>query len=131
MPRIGHTKAAVATANTNRDGSGTVELIHTVENVQGEYIDNIAVRSLGTNVATVAAVIGTNGAGLANPRNNWLMGTASLESSTLGTYAATDNVTIAIGAWLDPGTEIYALVHHAQAAGRQFVAYSDPTYQVY
>ena len=53
------------------------------------------------------------------------------ESATDGvhTAAATDEVEFPINAWLPVDTEIYALVHDTQAAGRQFIAYSDPSYQ--
>lgn len=129
MPRIGHTESPVVTANTNRDGSGTLTLCHRVTNPAGEYVDTVAIRSLGTNVATEGVIIGTNGRGLANTRNNWLMGSADLPATTLGTWASTDEATIQVGVWLDFETEIYALVHDAQAAGRQFVASADPTYQ--
>lgn len=129
MPRIGWTQEPVDTANTNRDGSGTLVEIVTLDS--DTYVDRIVCHTLGTNIATTGVIIASNGSGLANPRNNWLMGRESLPMTTTGTVNSGDCVAFTIDAWMEEGTEIYALVHDAQAAGRQFVAYSDPTYQKY
>lgn len=129
MSRIGWTQSGVTVANTNRDGSGTLVLVMRVDNPAGQFIDTVTCHPLGTNVATVGVLIGTNGQGLSNARNNFLLGAKSLEATTLGTHASTDDVSFQIGGWFDFGYEIYALVHDAQAAGRQFVAWSDSTYQ--
>ena len=127
--RIGWTKSPVTTANTNRDGSGTVELIYKVTNPAGVYLDSVNVESFGTNVASEAVLLGSNGQGLANDRNNFLLGNALLTATTLGTPLATDRINFHIGAWFDFDYELYAQVHVAQAAGRQFIAFSDSTYQ--
>ena len=51
-------------------------------------------------------------------------------ATTLGSALATDSTTFTIAAWFDEDFEIYALVNDTQAAGRQFVAFSDASYQV-
>lgn len=131
MSRIGWTKDPVDTANTNRDGSGVLVKVLEIA-AGGQFVDTVACRSLGTNVATVAALIGTNGQGLENPRNNFLAGSdQALAATTLGTPASTDTVEFQVGTWFDEGYEIHALVHDNQAAGRQFIAHADPTYQRY
>jgi hypothetical protein len=84
---------------------------------------------MGTNVGTEAVIIASNGQGVGDPRNNYILGNADLAATTIGTALATDIVTFTIDAWLPADTELFALVHDAQAAGRQFVAYSDPSYQ--
>jgi len=128
--RIGHTLAATV-ANTNRDGSGTVYLCYTVKNAGGEFIDRIAVESLGTNAATEVVILGSNGQGVANTRNNYILGNVAMLATTLGTALASDRAILTVRAWLPLGHEIYGLVHATQAAGRQFVCYSDSSYQVY
>ena len=130
MTPIGWTKTAVATANTNRDGSGAVVLVWTADEEQ-QYVDSVRCYPLGTNVTTEAVLIGSNGSGVAVAHNNFLLGNKQLAASTLGTAVDTDVVEFPIGVWFPKGFEIYALVHATQAAGRQFVAFSDPSYQQY
>lgn len=131
MPAIGFTQSAVDTANTNRDGSGTLVEVFEVTASAGEYIDRIECYPLGTNAATEGVLIASNGQGLANPRNQCVIGREALQATTAGTPAAGDNVTFTIGGWFPKGYIIYALVHAAQASGRHFVAYSDSSYQHY
>ena len=123
----------VTVANTARDGSGTVELIYTVEDAGGTYVDRIVTTTLGTNAATESVVLISNGYGLTNPRNNAVLGNRQLTATTLGTALSTDIETFTVDAWCDEGTEFYALVHATQAAGRQFILYGDSTgsYQLY
>lgn len=131
MPAIAWTKTPVDTANTNRDGSGTLVELYEIMADDGEFIDTVVCQPLGTNVATAAVLILSNGQGVANSRNNTILGRASLQATTLGSPAAGDEVTFQIGAWIPKGYVIYALVHDAQAAGRQFTIFSDSTYQRY
>ena len=127
--RIGWTSSPVTTANTNRDGSGTVYRVIEVVDPDGQYIDTIKCYPLGTNAATEAVLIGSDPADVSNAANNFLLGNSQLAATTLGTATSTDVVTFQVGAWFPPGFKIYALVHTTQAAGRQFVAFSDPSYQ--
>ena len=131
--RIGWTTIPVVDANTNRDGSGTVyriiKITDTSETIEGQYVDNVTCSSFGTNIATEGVILGTNGNSLSDKKNNFLIDNKPFSGTTAGTAVDTDIIKFQIGAWFPKGYELYALVHDAQAAGRQFVAYSSPTYQ--
>lgn len=121
------TQEPVDTANTNRDGSGTLVLLARLD--AREFIYEVVCEPLGTNAATIGFLLGSNGQGLANSRNVVVLGRQTLAATTAGTVAATDSVVFPIAGWLPEGFEIWAGVHDAQAAGRQFFALSSPTYE--
>lgn len=129
MPFINWTKTALTTANTNRDGSGTVVELYRVTNPAGEYCKEIRVETLGTNVSTIGVVLINDGNGLGDTENTAVLGEVELPAVTAGTWAATDTVTMTIKKWLPPKSVLYAQVHDNQASGRQFVAYFDASYQ--
>ena len=129
MPRIGWTVDPAVVANTNRDGSGTLYKICRID-PGGQYIDRIICYSFGTNIQSEGVIIGSNGNGLGNPNNNFMLGNLLLTATTLGTPLTTDIVTFTIDAWLEEHYELYGLVQDAQAAGRQFVAFNDRSFQV-
>ena len=131
MARIGWTIDPVTVANTNRDGTGTLYRVFRIDDVGGQYVDSVICHSLGTNIATEAVLLGTNGGGLAGQNNNFVVGSQALLATTLGTPLTTDSVIFQIGVWFDKGFEIHALVNDAQAAGRQFVCYASPSYEIY
>jgi hypothetical protein len=84
--------ATVTTANTAKDGTGTVVLIYTA-GVNGSRIDNIKVRSTGTAVATVLRVFINNGATNVTATNNSLYVEATIAATTLSeTAALVDNL---------------------------------------
>ena len=53
--------AALATANTAKDGTGTVASVFTADATNGGYVQKLVARALGTNVATVLRVFVNNG----------------------------------------------------------------------
>ena len=79
--------ATVTTANTAKDGTGTVVLVYTA-GVNGSRIDNIKVRSTGTAVATALRVFVNNGATNATATNNSLYVEATIAATTLSEVAA-------------------------------------------
>jgi hypothetical protein len=84
--------ATVTTANTAKDGTGTVVLIYTA-GVNGSRIDSIKVRSTGTAVATVLRVFVNNGATNVTATNNSLYVEATIAATTLSeTSALVDNL---------------------------------------
>lgn len=123
------TREPVDTANTNRDGSGTIVLIGKA--VSRVFIDTLVCMPLGTNVATTGAILLNNGNGTADAENTSLIHEKELAATTLGTVVSTDRVIYELGFWMEPGQELYALVHDNQDAGRQFTGFHDPSYQVY
>ncbi|WP_135553238.1 hypothetical protein [Paenibacillus cymbidii] len=77
----------VATANTAKDGTGTVVTVFTA-GTNGSKIDQIKVRALGTNVATVLRIFINNGSTNATASNNSLIHEVTIASTTLSEVAA-------------------------------------------
>lgn len=117
----------VTAANTATDGTGTtVEVFAAGTN--GARIDQIKVRALGTNVATVLRLFVNNGLTPATAANNSLIHETTIAATTLTqTAALVDNdITISKGSdvvppiqALPPGYKIYASVGTVIAAGLQ------------
>lgn len=128
---LGWTETAVTVANTNRDGTGTVYRVIKVTASEGQFIDSIKCFTLGTNVTTEAVLIGSGRMGIGESTDNFILGNQQLSATTIGSASTSDVATFHIGAWFPKGFEIYAIVHTAQASGRQFVAFSHPSYQVH
>jgi hypothetical protein len=89
--------ATLTAANTAKDGTGTVSTIFTA-GADGSRIDQIKVRPLGTNVATVMRFFINNGNTNATASNNSLIHEVTIAASTVSEVVAlTDyNVTIPI-----------------------------------
>jgi hypothetical protein len=78
---------AITTANTAKDGTGTVLTCFTA-NVDGAFVQRIRFRSAGTNIATVARVFINNGSTNATAANNILYDEITLAATTLSEVAA-------------------------------------------
>jgi hypothetical protein len=78
---------AITTANTAKDGSGTVLTTFTADATNGGYVQKIRFRAAGTNVATVARVFINNGSTNATPANNILFDEITLAATTLSEVA--------------------------------------------
>ena len=78
---------AITTANTAKDGTGTVLTVFTA-NVDGAFVQRIRFRSAGTNIATVARVFINNGSTNATAANNILYDEITLAATTLSETAA-------------------------------------------
>lgn len=85
--QISWAPVAVKTANTAKDGTGTVETIFTA-GVDGGRVDRIRMRPIGTNVATVLRVFINNGSTNATPANNILYAEITLAATTASEAAA-------------------------------------------
>jgi hypothetical protein len=77
----------VTTANTAKDGTGTVVTVFTA-GADGSRIDQIKVRALGTNVATVIRFFVNNGSTNATAANNSLVHDATIAATTNSETAA-------------------------------------------
>lgn len=118
----------VATANTAKDGTGTIVTVFTA-GVNGSRIDQIKVRALGTNVATALRLFVNNGQVNTTAANNSLIHETTIASTTLSEVAAlVDNdITIPKNAgdtvppiqYLPPGYKINVTVGTTIAAGLQ------------
>ena len=78
---------AITTANTAKDGTGTVLTVFTA-GVDGGFVQRIRFRSAGTNIATVARVFINNGSTNATAANNILYDEITLAATTLSEVAA-------------------------------------------
>lgn len=122
----------VTTANTAKDGTGTVVTVFTA-GVNGSKIDAIHVRALGTNIATALRFFVNNGLTNATPANNTLAHEVTATATTLSEVAAlTDiDVTIVVNStetvcpisYLPPGYKINVTVGTTIAAGLQVTVF--------
>jgi hypothetical protein len=78
---------AITTANTAKDGTGTVLTVFTA-GVDGGFVQRIRFRAAGTNIATVARVFINNGSTNATAANNILYDEITLAATTLSEVAA-------------------------------------------
>jgi hypothetical protein len=72
----------VTTANTAKDGTGTVVTVFTA-GANGARIDQIKVRALGSNVATVMRFFVNNGSANSSAANNSLVHETTIAATTL------------------------------------------------
>ena len=111
----------ITTANTAKDGSGTVVLLYTA-GANGSRIDTIKVRNTGTAVATVIRIFINNGATNATATNNSLYVEATIAAATLSeTSARADNV-ITMGISLPASYRVYATIGTTVATALQVSA---------
>jgi hypothetical protein len=87
--------AKVDTANTDTDGTGTTVLLFTA-GANGARIDQIKVRPLGTNVATVLRLFVNNGSDPSTAANNALTHETTIAASTISQEAADADYDITI-----------------------------------
>lgn len=83
--------AILATANTAKDGTGTVATVfigNAAGNNAGNFVQKLIVRSLGTNVATVLRLFINNGLANTTAANNSLIAELTLPATTVSEIAA-------------------------------------------
>jgi hypothetical protein len=115
-PKVGFAGAAITAANTNKDGTGTVQTIMTA-GADGSRVDYIRVRALGTNVATVLRIFVNNGSDTTTAANNVLFTEATIAATTLSEVAALAETTIQLDLPLPAGYRLTAAIGTAVAAG--------------
>lgn len=86
-PVVTCTGATIQTANTAKDGTGTVVLVYTA-GANGSRPTAIIFRATGTNTATVARIFANNGSTNTSAANNTLIGEVTLAATTLSEVAA-------------------------------------------
>ncbi len=114
--------AALAAANTAKDGTGTVVTIATGNNTgnnAGNFLQKLAVRALGTNVATVLRVFINNGGVNTAAANNTLIAELTLPATTLSEVSAQPDYVLPLNFVLPAGYKINATLGTAVAAGFQ------------
>lgn len=108
---------AIATANTAKDGTGTVLTVFTADATNGGYVQKIRFRAAGTNVATVARVFINNGSSNATPANNILFDEITLAATTLSEVAALTLYELPLNFALPAGYKLNVTIGTTVAAG--------------
>ena len=116
-PRIWLPGAALLTAKTAMDGTGTVLTVVTAEATVGSRVDYLKVRAIGTNVATVLRVFINNGSTNATAGNNSLFMERTLAAVTASAVAETADVYIPLDISLPAGYKILCTVGTTVANG--------------
>jgi len=111
------TWGTIATANTAKDGTGTVVLVWTAAAEVGGRIDKVKIRPLGTNVATVLRLFINNGSTNVTATNNVLYMELTCPATTLSEVAEQPDLEIDLSLPLPTGYRIYATLGTTVAAG--------------
>lgn len=107
---------AITTANTAKDGTGTVLTVFTAD-VNGAFVQRIRFRSAGTNIATVARIFINNGSDNATASNNILYDEITLAATTLSEVAALATYELPLNFVLPAGYKINVTLGTTVAAG--------------
>ena len=110
----------VITANTAKDGTGTVSTVFTgnaAGNNAGNFVQKLIVRSLGTNVATVFRVFVNNGSANSTSANNILIGEMTLSATSLSEVSALPEYVLPLNFALPAGFKINCTIGTTVAAG--------------
>lgn len=105
------------TANTAKDGTGTVLTVFTADATEGGFVRNVRIRAAGTNVATVLRLFINNGSTNATIANNVLFEELTLAASTLSEVAALQNYDIPMNLGLPAGYKLNVTIGTTIAAG--------------
>ena len=108
---------AITTANTAKDGTGTVLNVFTADAVNGGFVQRIRFRAAGTNIATVARVFINNGSANSTPANNILWDEITLAASTLSEVSALAVYELPLNFALPPGYTLNVTIGTTVAAG--------------
>lgn len=107
----------VATANTAKDGTGTMVTVFTGDATNGSYLDRLRIRPVGTNVATVLRLFINNGSTNATAANNSYWGDVGLVATTNIETAAVTEYTIPMGLMVPAGYKVNVALGTTVAGG--------------
>ena len=108
---------ALATANTAKDGTGTVLTVFTADATDGSWVRSMVWQPAGTNIATVGRIFINNGSTNATPANNIYYGQLTLPATTNSETAALFAPVFPLGIWLPPGYKLNCTVGTTVASG--------------
>lgn len=118
----------IQTANTAKDGTGTVNLIFTA-GADGGRVERVRARAVGTNVATVLRIFINNGSDPTSAANNVLYAEKTIAATTLSESAElalnelpTTTDPTAFPLVLPPGYRLYCTIGTTVAAGLRVMA---------
>jgi hypothetical protein len=107
---------AISTANTAKDGTGTVLLVLTA-GANGAYVQRVRFRPSGTSVQTVARLFINNGSTNATAANNILFDEITLSAITISETAAQPSFEIPMNFALPAGYKLNITIGTTVAAG--------------
>ena len=107
----------LATANTAKDGTGTVLTVFTADATNGGYVTKVVFRAAGTCIATVARLFINNGSPNGTAANNILFAELPLPATTLSETAQLAGQEIPLGFALPPGYKLNCTVGTTVSAG--------------
>ena len=111
------TWGTIATANTAKDGTGTVVTVFTADATNGGRVEKLKVRAAGTNTATVLRIFLNNGSTNATAANNSLYYEATIAATTLSETSALADTEILLQIALPPGYKLNITIGTTVAAG--------------
>lgn len=111
--------AALTTANSAVDGTGTVVTVFTADTTNGGWCEEIFWAPLGTNVVTVGRIFLNNGSTNTVAANNSMINQITLPATTLNNAAALFVPRTPIRLALAPGYKINVVIGTTVAAGFQ------------
>ena len=106
-----------AAANDYTGAGANNSLVFTADPTNGEFVQRLRFKALGTNVATVARIFINNGSVNTTAANNSFYGEISLPATTLSASAATVDIDYPMNLAINPGFRIYVGLGTAVAAG--------------
>ena len=116
-PDVQWATAALTTANTAKDGTGTVSTVFTADAANGGYVHKLVARAIGTNVATVLRIFINNGSTNGTAANNILFAEMTLPATTLSEVAALAPYEMPLNLALPAGYKINCTIGTTVAAG--------------
>ena len=108
---------AIATANTAKDGTGTIQTVFTADATNGGYVQKLRVKAAGTNIATVLRVFINNGSTNATAANNILFEEVTLPATTLSENSSLPTIEVPLNVGLNAGYKITITIGTTVAAG--------------
>lgn len=111
------TAGPLKTANTAKDGTGTVLTCFTSDATNGGFVQRIRFRAAGTNVATVTRVFINNGSTNATLANNVLWDEITLSATTLSETSALQTYELGLNFVLPAGYKINVTLGTSVSAG--------------
>lgn len=109
--------SALTTANTAKDGTGTVGTVFVSDATNGGFVESLECKALGTNVASVLRVFLNNGQTNSVPANNVLFKEVALPATTLSEVIGTLEVSVPMELALPPGYKINVVLGTTVAGG--------------
>lgn len=115
--------ATLTTANTGKDGTGTVATIFTA-GANGGRVEKVVATHLGTNVQTVLRIFVNNGGANSTPANNSLVAEATIPANTTSETTEQTITEIPFTDMILPaGYRLLATIGTTVASGLQITAF--------